>query len=126
MSDLESLQAQVAALEALVTTLTPAPPPPVAPPVVTPREEPRPVAIYTLAGSDGLPRDRRAVRQLVEALAGAHRVSSPSREIPQAWVPQLRRLAASRAAGRSWREALEELGLRAAGRPHRARASRHS
>ncbi len=112
MSDLEVLQQQLAALTAQVAALTPTPPPLPAAPAPTPAP-PRPVRLHTLVGGVGgyIDRSLRVVRQLAEAVALCLGAPSPSAEIPADWVPLMRTLAASRAAGSSWREALAEAGL---------------
>lgn len=111
--DVASLQAQIAALQAQMQQLTPpAPPPPYAP--APQPDAPRPTAIFTLVGrrANGyLDSDPREVRRLVEAVAVAKRVPSPSQTIPAEWVPTLRRVATARAKGFTWHESLAEAGL---------------
>lgn len=108
--DVIALQAQVRALQA---QLAPAPPPPPYAPAPAP-EAVRPQAIFALVGLPErgyLHGDPREVRRLVEAVALAKRVSSPTQTIPPDWVPVLRRVAEARARGYSWGEALAEAGL---------------
>lgn len=111
MSDLETLQQQLADLQAKVAALTPTVSPSPTPPAPV-EVVPRPVRLHTLVGGFGyLHREARVVRGFVEAVALCCGAPSPGQELRADWVPQLRRLAASRAAGRSWRDALAEAGL---------------
>lgn len=104
------LLGRVAELEARLAQLAPPPPPPAYVPV-SPPSEPKPVPVYTLQGNSALPRDPRELRQLIEAVAIAQGVASPSQTVPAGWVLPLRRVAAVRAQGRSWGDALVEAGL---------------
>lgn len=69
------------------------------------------VPVRTLVGSQGLPRDARTVRRLLEALALGYGVPSPTQEVPAAWVPLVHCLHEARSRGSSWRAALVEVGL---------------
>jgi hypothetical protein len=74
------------------------------------------VKLYALVGdlkSGYLHRDPREVRRLVEAVALARGAPSPAEAVPADWVPTMRAVAASRAAGKSWRDAPTEAGLEA-------------
>lgn len=113
MSDVAALQAQVAVLQAQIAqVLPPAPPQPYNP--APQPDAPRPTAVYKLVGRQAngyLHNDPREVRQLIEAVAVAKRVPSPTQTIPAEWVGQLRRVAEARTKGASWREALAEANL---------------
>lgn len=112
MSDLETLQQQLAALTAQVAALTPSPPPLPAAPAPAP-VAPRPVKLHTLVGGVGgyLHRDPRVVRQFAVAVALCRGAVVPGVSVPADWVPAMRTLAEARAAGKSWRQALGEAGL---------------
>lgn len=113
--DVAALQAQISALQAQIGQLTPPAPPQPYAPAPAPLEA-RPQAIYKLVGLPTrgyLDRHPREVRRLVEAVAVAKRVPSPTQTIPAEWVPTLRRVAEARARGYSWAEALGEAGLEA-------------
>lgn len=124
MSDTAQLEARLAQLERELAALRAAPPEPAAvpgsywlaqaatAPVTPPAPPPRKnIRISVLVGSNGLPRDPREIRRLVEAVALAHGSPSPAQEIPAGWEPEVRRLSAARDSGLGWREALAKAGL---------------
>lgn len=113
--DVASLQAQIAALQIQVAQLTPPAPPPPYAPAPAPLEV-RPTAIYKLVGNPAhgyLHRDPREVRRMIEAVALAKGAVSPGQTVPPDWGVPLRRVAAARAGGLSWRESLTEAGVEA-------------
>lgn len=113
MSD-AALQDRVAQLEAQLARLLP-------PVVVEPelpnvyRQEyvqPPMFDLALLGGSQGLPHDLRALRQLSVALALSRGDELPGAKIPVSYEPDVRSLAAARERGLSWRAALVECGLK--------------
>jgi hypothetical protein len=115
VTDLAALEAQVADLTAKVAALRPSAPVPALPPAPV-EVAPRPVRLHTLIGGvemSYLHRDPRVLRQLAEAVALCRGVPNVAQEVPQSWVPDMRRVAASRVGGKSWRDALTEAGLEA-------------
>lgn len=107
MSD-AALQDRVAQLEAQLARLLP-------PAVFEPelptiyRQEPAPpelTDLALLAGSQGLPHDMRALRQLSVAVALSRGDELPGARIPVSYESDIRRLASARDRGMGWRAAL--------------------
>lgn len=76
------------------------------------------VPLPSLIGSEGLPGEARAVRQLLEAVALGHSVPTPARDVPRDWVPVLKELHRARSEGASWADALTRTGLVPPPDPH--------
>lgn len=73
---------------------------------------PRPnVPLYTLLGTDGLPRDERELRRCIEAVALGYSLEAPRVDIPRTWLEPLRAVYATRTGGATWTAALEAAGL---------------
>lgn len=115
MTEAEALLQRIEALEAqLAAERAPAPPahtwteanmrPAPPPPRTT-------VRVSTLVGLHGLPYDRRALRQLVAAVAVALGEPVPGAEMPRDWERHVRAVHEARSRGLSWRTALTEAGL---------------
>lgn len=113
MSDLEALAAKVAELEQRLAAAAPPPAPEVLPVVVRAPFVYTPPATKTLGilAAELRPLNVREVRQLACAVALCRGEPLPGAEVPSSYEPLMRRLAALRAAGRSWRAALTEVGL---------------
>lgn len=118
MSELETLQAQVAALEARlaasemqrpeVAAVMAAPAPfahlPSRPVETT-------VHVSSLRGSQGLPHDLRELRELAVAVALGRADQLPGPVVPVQYEPDIRRLHEARSRGLTWRAAMEDVGL---------------
>lgn len=78
----------------------------------TPPEPRTTTRINELVGSNGLPRDPREVRRLVEAVALCKGAPSPRQDVPKGWESVTRVLHANLTVKKlPWREALQQAGL---------------
>lgn len=68
------------------------------------------VPLHTLVGADGLTRNVRELRQLLEAVALCYDVDAPN-DVPRTWLHPLRDVYAARTGGATWTEALQTAGL---------------
>ena len=69
------------------------------------------VPLHTLIASDGFPRDERAFRRVLEAVALGYGIETPRKDIPRTWIAPLRDVYAARSGGATWAKALEAAGL---------------
>jgi hypothetical protein len=69
------------------------------------------VPLHVLVGADGLPRDVREFRRVLEAVALGYGIETPGRDIPRTWITPLRDVYAARSGGANWAKALEAAGL---------------
>lgn len=113
MTDTQALQDRVAQLEAQLARLLP--PVQVEPdlPHIYQQEPAAPelTDVALLAGSQGLPHDLRVLGQLSVAVSLSRGDVLPGAKIPVSYEPDVRRLAAARERGLSWRAALVECAL---------------
>jgi hypothetical protein len=115
VTEVEALRAELESLRALVASVVPPPPEPVLPVVLrTPYAyvPPATVALSTVATYPEFRHlDIRRVRQLAVAVALCRGAALPGAEVPRDFEPLMKRLAAARSKGLSWRDALAECGL---------------
>lgn len=71
------------------------------------------VTISSLVASEGLPRDPREFRRILEAVALCYDVAAPQKDIPKPWVNLMRDVYAARTGGATWTAALRAAGLEA-------------
>lgn len=76
------------------------------------------IPLASLIGSEGLPSDARAVRQLLEAVALGHGVPTPTKDVPRDWLPVIREVHRARSEGATWAHALTGAGLVPPADPH--------
>ena len=84
------------------------------------------VSISSMIGSEGLPRDPREFRRVLEAVALCYDVPAPQKDIPRPWVQPMRDIYAARTGGSTWAAALHAAGLEVPTdlTPHQRAASR--
>lgn len=70
------------------------------------------VPLHILVGADGLPRDVRELRRVLEAVALCYNVPAPN-DVPRTWISPLRDVYAAHNGGASWADALHAAGLEA-------------
>lgn len=117
--EIEALRARLAVLEdgqgsttpvATLATLNGAGSPGWSPPNIVPPPSPT-VSLYSLIGTDGLPRHERELRCCLEAVALGHGIDTPCLDVPRAWINPLRDVYAARTGGATWTAALAAAGL---------------
>lgn len=69
------------------------------------------VSISSLVGSEGLPRDIREFRRILEAVALCYDAPAPQKNIPHTWVHLMRDVHNARTDGATWSGALHAAGL---------------
>lgn len=69
------------------------------------------VPLHTLIASDGFPRDERAFRRVLEAIALSYGIETPRKNVPRTWINPLRDVYAARSGGATWAAALKAAGL---------------
>jgi hypothetical protein len=115
VTEVEALKAELAALRELVASVVPPPAPePVAPlePIPWMYVPPPTKALAVIASGPELRHlNVRQVRQLATAVALCRGATLVGSEVPVEYEPLMKRLAASLAAGLSWRDALSACGL---------------
>lgn len=68
------------------------------------------VPLHTLVGADGLPRESRELRRVLEAVALCYNLPAPN-DVPRTWIAPLRDVYAAHDGGASWADALHAAGL---------------
>lgn len=69
------------------------------------------VPLHTLIGTNDLPRDERAFRRVLEAVALGYGVETPRKDVPRTWIVPLRDVHIVRTGGATWAAALKAAGL---------------